>query len=109
MHLRGGENDLLDFDLRNKTGYAITTLYVGKSGNKEWHDDDEVTIPNGSIDDNSTLHLHFSPKQRYEMWDIYVKFEDGIEATFQELDLTTINKITLHYNKDTRETTTTLN
>ena len=107
MHLGGGENDQLDFDLTNKTGYAITTLYIGKSGNKEWHDDDEVTIPSGSIDDRSTLHIHFSPKQRYEVWDVYVKFEDGITAEFDELDLTQINKLTLHYNASSKETTTT--
>ena len=107
MNLHGGENDALDFDLTNKTGYGITTLYIGKSGNKEWHDNDEVTIPGGSIDDRSTLHIHFSPKQKYEVWDVYVKFEDGIEAEFDELDLTQINKLTLHYNAKTKETTTT--
>ena len=107
MYLHGGDNDALDFDLTNKTGYAITTLYIGKSGNKEWHDDDEVTIPGGSIDNRSSLHIHFSPKQRYEVWDVYVKFEDGIEAEFDELDLTQINKLTLHYDPKTKETTTT--
>ena len=107
MYLRGGENDQLDFDLTNRTGYAINTLYIGKSGNKEWHDSDEVKIPSGSIDDRATLHIHFSPKQKYEVWDVYVKFEDGSDAEFDQLDLTQINKLTLHYNRKTNETTTT--
>ena len=108
MHLRGGENDALDFDMRNKTGYAITSLYIGKSGNKEWHDNDEVKIPNGTINDGSSLHIHFSPKQHYEVWDIYVKFEDDSDAEFDGLDLTQVNKLTLHYNRKTNETTTTI-
>src|SRR5437870_5150687 len=94
LAINAGAELNLDFELVNKTGYDIKSLYIGPSANKEWTDDMEVlhgrTFPNGS-----TLDITFNPKARAEKWDIMVEWVGDYENDqWLNLKLTEISKVT---------------
>lgn len=101
----GKSNPELDFTIVNKTGYAIKALSVGPSGVDEWKAEDEV-LKGRTFADGGTLDIKFSPKAKSAKWDILVEWADGSESVeWTGFDLTTINKLTLHYDRATDKTT----
>ena len=105
MLAAAASNDSLDFTLRNRTGYDIKAIFIGKAGNKEFHDRDEILHGRRQLVDGHDLPITFQPQQQYEVWDMRVIFEDDSSADFYELKLPEINKITLHYNRKMDKTT----
>lgn len=98
-------NPDLDFALVNKTGYAIKEVLVGPSATKEWTDDMEI-LNGRSLADGATLDVKFHPKAKAAKWDVKVEWADGSGSVeWLDLDLTTIEKLTLKYNKATDKTT----
>jgi hypothetical protein len=92
-----GQNDKLDFDLINKTGYKIKKVLIAPSSTAQWDDDDDVLTGRG-FDDGETLSISFSPKAHAEHWDMKVVYAiDGSSHEWDGLNLTGIAKITLHY------------
>ena len=107
MHFAGGESEL-DFDLVNKTGYIIKEVSIGPSHNTDWHPEDEV-LKGREFTDGDDLKISFSPRVHAEHWDIRVIFAgDDDTVDFQDLKLTDISKVTLHYNKGSKETSATI-
>ena len=95
----------LDFTLVNKTGYAIKEVMVGPTSTKEWTDDMEI-LKGRSLADGGTLEVKFHPKAKAAKWDVKVEWADGSGSVeWLDLDLTTIEKLTLKYNKATDKTT----
>ncbi len=100
-----GSNPELDFDVVNGTGYDIKKVFVGPSDNKDWTDDMEV-LKGRNFGDKDKLSVKFSPKMKAENWDIRVEWADGSPAEeWYKLNLTTIEKVTLHYDKAADKTT----
>ena len=95
----------LDFTLVNKTGYAIKEVLVGPTATKEWTPDMEI-LKGKTFADGATLDVKFHPKATASNWDIKVEWADGSGSEeWIKLDLTTIEKVTLKYDKATDKTT----
>ena len=100
-----GSNADLDFTLVNKTGYAIKEVLVGPTATKEWTPDMEI-LKGKSLADGGTIDVKFHPKATASNWDIKVEWADGSGSEeWIKLDLTTIEKVTLKYDKATDKTT----
>ncbi len=100
-----GSNPELDFDIVNGTGYDIKKVYVGPSDNKDWTEDMEV-LKGRNFGDKDKLSIKFSPKMKAENWDIRVEWADDSPAEeWYKLNLTTIEKVTLKYDKAADKTT----
>jgi len=96
------DNDNLDFTLANKTGYGIKEIYIAPSASTEWGDN----IISKPLENGDALAITFDAKAKAEHWDIRIVWVDeGADVVWKKCKLSEINKITLHYNRDTDETT----
>ncbi len=89
------DNARLDFALHNKTGFAITNIYIGPSTQAEWGDDvlgDVEVLGNGEDAD-----ITFHPKADEDLWDVQVVDKDGNSYEWIGLDLSEITDISLYY------------
>ena len=103
MHFSAAEGEL-DFELVNKTGYIIKEVSVSPAKAKNWHDNDEL-LQGREFGDGDVLKITFNPKAQAEHWDLQVVFAgDDDTEEFDDLKLSDISKVTLHYNKGTKET-----
>ena len=103
MHFSAAEGEL-DFDLINKTGYIIKEVSISPAKAKSWHDEDEL-LHGREFGDGDDLKITFNPKAQAAHWDLQVVFAgDDDTEEFDDLKLTDISKVTLHYNKSTKET-----
>ena len=95
------DNANLDFTLVNKTGYGIKEIYIAPSASTEWGD----SVIAKPMENGDQLAITFSPKAQAEHWDIRIVWVDeGADVVWKKCKLTEINKFTLHYNRDTDET-----
>lgn len=94
-----------DFKLVNKTGYELKALYVSPSKSDSWEDD---ILGQDTLDDGQAVDVHFSPKAHTCKWDLKVTYsDDDSSAVWHNIDLCTVEKITIKYNRKTDETTAT--
>ena len=86
-----------DFTLYNRTGLAITEMYVSPASEDEWGEDilGVDTLANG---DDTTI--HFSPKERIASWDIKLIDENGKEHIRYKFNLLNVSEITVTKQKD---------
>jgi len=84
-----------DFTLVNKTGVEIHSLHVAPHSSEEWGEDilGKDTLPNGE-----SLEITFGKHDRAHHWDLRVEDEKGNVLTWENLDLMTIEQVTLHFN-----------
>jgi hypothetical protein len=95
------DNDALDFTLANKTGYGIKEIYIAPSASTDWGDN----IISKPLENGDALAITFSAKAKAEHWDIRIVWVDeGADVVWKSCKLSEINKITLHYNRDSDET-----
>jgi len=99
-------NPELDFELVNKTGYDIKAVSVGPTGDKNWTKDDELDLKGAVVKNGESVKVKFSPKEKAEKWDLKIEWTDGDPSVeWIGFDLTTIETITLHYDKASGKTT----
>jgi hypothetical protein len=81
-----------DFRLVNRTGFAITHLYISASSETDWGDDilGVDILPNGQNAD-----IEFDPEDDRCLWDIHVTYEDGDKEDYRQVNLCSITTITL--------------
>ena len=92
----------LDFELVNKTGYAIKEIYISPAAADNWKDN-LLTKP---MADGESLQMTASPDANAEMWNMKIVWVDeGEDVQWKSLTLAKISKLTLYYNADTDETT----
>ena len=88
---RGGKQD---FVLHNETGVEIHELYISPHSSNEWRDDvlGKKTLPSGE-----SVKVTFDDQEKNVKWDL--KVADGNKHTveWENLDLTKISEVTLHY------------
>ena len=86
-----------DFTLYNRTGMAITEMYVSPASADEWGDDilGIDTLANG---DDTTI--QFSYRERVAFWDIKLIDENGKEHMRYKFNLLNISEITVTRQRD---------
>ncbi len=90
--LRAGDQD---FTLVNKTGVEIPdSLHVSPHSSDSWEEDisGKNTLPDGE-----SVEITFGSKDKAHHWDLRVEDGKGNVLTWENLDLTTISELTLHY------------
>jgi hypothetical protein len=89
-----------DFTLTNRTGLTIAELYVSPANRAQWGRD---RLGDGTLDNGKSRHFKIGQTASCQQ-DIKVTFEnaDG-EATWENVDLCAIEKITLRYNRQTKQ------
>ena len=89
-----------DFTIRNKTGYVIKEIYVSPANKKNWGKDrmgDEV------LGDGESRLFEFSDNASCKQ-DIKLVFDPSeAEVTVDNIDLCSIDKFTVKYNKSTQK------
>jgi hypothetical protein len=86
-----------DFKLVNATGYELKALYVAPSKSDDWGDD---ILGQDVLSDGQAVNIHFSPKAKTCNWDLKVTYtEDDSNAVWEKIDLCSVEKITIHYDR----------
>jgi hypothetical protein len=92
-----------DFKLVNRTGYEIKEVYVSPSKSTDWEED---ILGDGVLDDRSSREIKFHRSAKTCHWDLKVVYTvDSSTAVWNDIDLCTVEKITIHYDKDADKTT----
>ena len=86
-----------DFRLVNKTGYEIKEVYVSPSKSTDWEED---ILGDGVLGDQEGRDIHFHRSVKSCHWDLKVVYTvDSSSAIWNEIDLCTVEKITIHYDR----------
>jgi hypothetical protein len=94
-----------DFRLVNKTGYEIKEVYVSPSKSSDWEED---ILGEGVFGDKEAREIHFHRDVKTCHWDLKVVYtEDSSSAVWSDIDLCSVEKITIHYDKDADKTNAT--
>ena len=92
-----------DFKLVNKTGYELKELYVSPSKSDDWQDD---VLGQGTLGDGDKIDIKFHRATKTCHWDLKVVYSvDSSSAVWNDIDLCTVEKITIHYDKGADKTT----
>ena len=101
----GAQDAKQDFKLVNKTGYQLKALYVAPSKSDDWEDD---VLGQDTLDDGQAVNVHFNPKTNTCTFDLKVVYsDDDSNAVWQKIDLCTVEKITIHYDRKSDKTSAT--
>lgn len=91
-----------NFTLVNKTGYAISEVYVSPSKSNDWEED---VLGKDTFEDGDTWEIKFHRAAKPCMWDLKVVYDDDdSEAVWGGIDLCKVSKITIHYNRKADQT-----
>ena len=90
-----------DFTLQNKTGYQIDEVYVSQSSSRNWGKD---VMGKDALEDGNTVDVSFNAPDNACRWDMRVKYNDGDESTWNNLNLCNISKVTLFWDKKNEKT-----
>jgi len=96
-----------DFILVNKTGYALSEIYISPAKADHWGDD-LLENEDDAMEDGASQKITFSNAGRVCHLDLKVVYEeDDSEAVWQDINLCDIRKITIRWNKKTEVTSAT--
>ena len=88
-----------DFKLVNKTGYQIDSVYVGAHSSDSWGKD---IMGKGALADDDAVDITFPHGGSACMFDVKVRYNDGDEAEWSNINLCQYEKISLYWkNKQT--------
>lgn len=90
-----------DFKLVNKTGYQINEVYIGPLNSNDWGDD---IMGSGALAEDSAVDISFNSPSNVCKWDMKVKYDDGETAQWTNINLCSISKITLFWDKKNQTT-----
>ena len=97
-----GQEAKQDFTLSNKTGYELNKVFVSPSKSEEWGDD---VLGQDTLDDTASVHIKFNRAAKTCRWDLKVNYTvDDSNAVWHDIDLCTVSKITIRYNKSSDTT-----
>ena len=85
-----------DFTVINKTGYQIDQVYVSAVGTKSWGND---IMGRGALADGAGVDITFAHGASACKWDMKVVYNDGDTAEWGNLDLCSISKVSLFYDR----------
>lgn len=83
-----------DFILHNQTGVEIHSLFVSPHDSNTWQEDilGRETLPNGE-----SVRVTFDDHEKKVHWDLKVTDKDGNSLEWEDLNLTEISELTLHW------------
>jgi len=92
-----------DFTLVNKTGVEIHQVFVSAHSSDEWEED---ILGKDTLPDGESVEISFSPKEKADSWDLKVTDASDNSIIWENLSLTEITDVILHYKngKATAET-----
>jgi hypothetical protein len=90
-----------DFKLINKTGYQINEVYVSRVSSKSWGKD---VMGKDALAENAAVDITFNAPDSICRWDLKVKYDDGDEAEWNNLNLCNIEKVTLFWDRKNQTT-----
>jgi hypothetical protein len=94
-----------DFQLVNKTGYDIKHVFVSPSKADDWQDD---VLGRDTLGDGDGGEVKFNRASTTCAWDLKVTYaDDNSSAVWGNIDLCTVEKITIHYNRQSDTTSAT--
>lgn len=93
-----------DFTLVNATGYEIDQVYVSPVSAKNWHND---VLGQETLVDGNFAKITFSPENEICKYDLKVIYTDKEEAEWDNIDLCKEEKITIHWNQKSGESSAT--
>jgi len=92
-----------DFTLSNRTGYELKEVYVAPSDSDDWQND---VLGSGTMSNGATVDIKFRRATKTCKWDLKVVYTvDSSNAVWHNIDLCSVDKITIRYNKSTDTTT----
>lgn len=87
-----------DFQLVNKTGYQIDSVFVGAHSSDSWGSD---IMGKSALADDDSVNIVFPHGGAACMFDIKVKYNDGEEAEWGNVNLCQYEKISLYWKNKT--------
>jgi len=95
MHAQAGD---ADFTLVNSTGYTLREIYLSPTSKETWGND---RMGNGFLDNGKSRLFRFSDKASCNQ-DLKIVFDDDdSKAVWSNIDLCSVDKITIKYNRST--------
>ena len=92
-----------DFTLSNRTGYELKEVYVAPSASDDWEND---VLGTGTLATGASVDIKFHRAAKTCKWDLKVVYTvDSSNAVWKNIDLCSVDKITIRYNKSTDTTT----
>ena len=89
-----------DFTLVNRTGYSLREVYISPTKRAAWGND---RLGDGVLETGKSRLFRFADKSSCKQ-DLKVVFEDdNSEIIWEELNLCEIDKVTIKYNRATKE------
>jgi hypothetical protein len=86
-----------DFELVNKTGYDISHVFVSPSKSDDWEED---VLGKDVLNDGDAWEIKFSRADKTCKWDLKVVYADDDSAAYWKgIDLCSVSKITIKYNR----------
>jgi hypothetical protein len=83
----------LDFTLVNQTARSFEGVYITDSGNKDW---DANLLVNGKVlPTGGKIRVRFKSDAKSETWDFNLVDDEGLSVTFNKLNLTGVDTVTL--------------
>ena len=83
-----------DFKLKNRTGYQINEVYVAAASSDRWGRD---LMGKQTLDDGQTLTVTFPHGNGACDFDIKVRYDDGSNAQWRNVDLCKYEAISLYW------------
>ena len=87
----------LDFTVVNSIGHQIDSIYVSEANSSSRGRD--------ALGVGETVDIEFDQNGKIRRWDTLVRYNDGDEATWGNLNLCNISKVTLSWNAKSQKTT----
>lgn len=94
-----------DFVLVNRTGYDISHVYVSPTKSDDWEED---VLGRDVLEDGDSWEIAFERGERTCKWDLKVVYaDDDSSAYWRNIDLCSVRKITIRYNRKSDTTSAT--
>jgi hypothetical protein len=95
MHAHAGD---ADFTLVNSTGFTLREIYLSPTSKETWGND---RMGNGFLDNGKSRLFKFADKSSCNQ-DLKIVFDDDdSKAVWSNIDLCSVDKITIKYNRST--------
>ena len=82
-----------DFTLVNQTGRSFEGLYITSSDNKDW--DANLLLEGKVLAAGGEIRVRFKHDAKSDFWDFNLVDDEGLSVTFNKVNLTDVNTITL--------------
>ncbi len=91
-----------DFTLVNKTGYDIDKVFVSPNKSGDWEED---VLGKDTLGDGDSWEIKFHRAAKTCKWDLKVVYaDDDSSAVWYDIDLCSVEKITIRYDRKTDKT-----